>query len=510
MNPAPETAREQTLQSMAAEPLEALIIGGGIVGAGVARDAAMRGLRIGLLEQHDFAFGASSRTSRLLHGGLRYLAQGRVGLVREASREKAILRRIAPHLVQPMRFVFPAYRKLTLPLWQLAVGVKLYDRLSGGGQFGRSCAWNAQAALERMPGLRPEGLAGAVCYYDALTNDARLAIDTLCSAAAHGALLCNYARVERAEQSGGLWLIDARDAWQGRSFQVRSRCVVNATGAWGEQFPHSRLKLRPTKGAHLIVERERMPVQDAAVLTEGRRILFVIPWARRVILGTTDTDCRGSPDEVHADQEDVRYILGAINAFFPKANLQPQDVRSSWAGLRPLIADRHGRPSDISRTHKIHASPSGWIDVAGGKLTTYRLMAQQTVDLIVRRLGRRAPPCRTADEPLIDAEESQGLSAVIPPLATELAVRHCCEHEWALHLDDIMVRRAGWRHWLDDPESTAGQVAGWMAEILNWDAARKNAEIDRYRQAASRDPSARPAGPSIWRSPAGCYTSRHK
>jgi glycerol-3-phosphate dehydrogenase len=460
--PAPPP-REQVIARIDGGLFDVLVIGGGIVGAGIARDAAMRGLSVALVERGDFASGTSSRSSRLLHGGLRYLAQGRLKLVREAGTEKMVLRRIAPHLTQPMPFVFPTYRGTQWKLWKLRIGVKLYDWLSAGRNFEASTALDAGEAVRHLPGVNPAGLTGAVRYFDAVTQDARLVIDSLRSAALHGATVLNYAAFESAERRGHTWSGRVSDRIGGAAIEVRARAVVNAAGAWANRFPQSRVKLRLTKGVHLVVRRERMPVPECAVMTDGPRILFAIPWGQRTILGTTDTDYAGDIDTPQVEPADVDYILAVVNRSFPAARVVPDDVVSTWAGLRPLIADRRGRPSDISRAHQIHMTEPGWLDVAGGKLTTYRLMAEQAVDRLVELLGLRAAPCATATTPLLPAGDAVRFSGVLPPEVSREAVDHFCRHEWAVHCDDVMLRRTGWRHYRDDADDVARQVRAWMA-----------------------------------------------
>lgn len=485
--------RLRTLQGMANAPLDVLVIGGGIVGAGITRDAAMRGLRVGLVEQHDFAAGTSSRSSRLLHGGLRYLAQGRIGLVREASIEKRIIHGIAPHLSAPLAFVFPTYRCppwATWALWKLRIGVKIYDLLCGGRNLGRSSSLKEQALIDYLPGIRAEGLTGAVRYFDGFTNDARLVIDTLRSAANAGATVINYCRLEEANPVEGQWQALVRDQLTSDLHPLSARAVVNATGPWAEQLKHSSVKLRLTKGVHLVIDRQRLPVPDAVVLTEGSRILFVIPWDQRVILGTTDTDYHGRIEDVRTDPEDVQYILGVVNQTFPAACLKASDVISSWAGLRPLVADPNGNPSDISRAHEILSPEPGWWDVTGGKLTTYRLMAEQTVNKIEKYLSRPASPCTTATTPLLDPAAVNGFSGIIPPEVTRTAVEHYCSSEWAVHLEDIMLRRAGWSYWHRDAGHIAEQAAAWMGEILNWDESTVHDELNRYLDAVHASPGA--------------------
>lgn len=469
------------------DDVDLLVIGGGIVGAGVARDAAMRGLRVLLVEQHDFAFGTSSRSSRLLHGGLRYLAQGRIGLVREASREKRILQRIAPHLAQPLVFVFPIYPGSGWPRWKLRLGVWLYDRLCVGGNLGKSRSLGVRETLDHLPHLREQGLRGAVSYYDGMTNDARLVIDTLRSASQHGAQLCNYVRFLDAHRSGGNqqlapWTCLLRGLRDERAVEVRARTIVNATGPWSAGLPHSKTRLRLTKGVHLVVDRSRLPVPDAVVMTEGRRILFAIPWGERVILGTTDTDYDGPTDRPTCDARDMRYVLDVVNDAFPSAGLSAADVISTWAGLRPLVDDGHGRPSDISRRHQIAMPQPGWLDVTGGKLTTYRLIAEQTVDRVCEHLPANFSKCETARAPLLAEADTGGVSGIIPPPVTREVVEHFCSNEWAVHLDDVMVRRTSWRHYHADHLAIARRVATWMAECLDWSETRVREEMRRYRE----------------------------
>ena len=294
---------------MGERPLDVLIAGGGIVGAGIARDAAMRGLRVGLVEQHDLASGTSSRSSRLLHGGIRYLAQGRIGLVYEASREKRVIHTIAPHLSDPLPFLFPTYSGTQWPRWQLRIGVKLYDFLCGGRNLGPSSGLGRNDMVRLLPAIKTDRLTGGVRYFDGLTNDARLAIDTLRSAAKRGAIVGNYLRLEGAEREREAWECRVRDTLTGRELAITARSVVNATGPWADKFPQSSIRLRLTKGIHMVVDRGRMPVPDAVVVTEGSRILFVIPWGERVILGTTDTDYDEAPEKVVADAADVRYVI---------------------------------------------------------------------------------------------------------------------------------------------------------------------------------------------------------
>ncbi len=477
--------RARTLASLEDGAVDVLVIGGGIVGAGIARDAALRGLRVGLLESCDFAFGTSSRSSRLLHGGLRYLAQGRIGLVREASVEKTLLRSIAPHLVEPMGFVFPTYKGTDWPLWQLRIGVRVYDLLCGGRNFEPSVTLSRAETLRRLPTLQSDRLTGAVRYFDGFTCDARLVMDTLRGAAAAGAVLLNYCELVSARRNAKQWSCETNDRLTATRHRVKARVVVNATGPWGDRFPQSRVRLRLTKGIHCVFDRGRVPIPEAVVITEGRRILFIIPWGERVIVGTTDTDYDGPPEAVRTEPADVSYVLQSVNRFFPVLAVVEKDVLATWAGLRPLIASAKGKPSDLSRSHRIRSPEDGWWDVAGGKLTTYRLMAEQVVDGVTRELGRTAVACRTAQLPLLSPGTSVEFSGVVPPALSQDAVRHFCEHEWAVHLDDVMLRRTGWGYWFVDRTDAARKVAAWMADALGWTPAVTTAELERFNDALS-------------------------
>jgi glycerol-3-phosphate dehydrogenase len=337
--------------------------------------------------------------------------------------------------------------------------------------------------LSAVPGLNAEGLNGGVRYFDGLTNDARLVLDTLRSAAHHGAILLNYCRFVNAARKNA-WHCELFDVFGGEQFSVQAKSVVNATGPWAQGVPHSRVKLRLTKGIHIVVERSRIPLPDTLVMTEGKRIMFAIPWGERTIIGTTDTDYGGSLDSVRAEAREIRQLLDKSNQFFPSAKLAERDVISTWAGLRPLLADSHGNPSDISRAHEIRNPEPGWWDVAGGKLTTYRLMAEQTVDQVVRlgtMSGRPVAPCRTAVEPLLPLSETERISGIVPPKFERRAVEHYCANEWAIRLEDVMVRRAGWHYYFADASQRSEEAANWMAEIFGWSKLLRAKEVEQYR-----------------------------
>ncbi|HPH29113.1 MAG TPA: glycerol-3-phosphate dehydrogenase/oxidase [Pseudomonadota bacterium] len=444
-------ARRVTWQNLEREVFDLLVIGGGITGAGIARDAALRGLKVALVEKNDFAAGTSSKSSKLIHGGLRYLQQAELSLVFEAVSERTRLLKLAPHLVRPQRFLVPAYRGKFPGRMALNAGLLMYDALSRFSAPGRHRTYRKKALLAKEPGLRDERLTGGVTYYDSITDDARLTIENILDAKRHGAQILSYARVTgfiEGKTEGNESLISGVTV-QGvidpeQSAQVRAKVTINATGPWSDlvlrllQRDQPAPLLRPTKGAHVVLDAARLPVTHAVVMTtpQDERVMFAIPWtdpdqpaASRTILGTTDTDYHGDPDRVAADAADVEYLLTAANFYFPTAKLQPADVLATWAGLRPLVMpDAEGlSASSVSREHRILSRP-GLITIVGGKLTTYRRMAEQLLDAAYQQLGVPVPECPTSDRPLPGAEgllaEKDGIepveSVVMALLATEL------------------------------------------------------------------------------------------
>ena len=473
------TSNSQSRIPAVDQPFDVLIIGGGIVGAGIARDASMRGLRTLLVEQADFASGTSSRSSRLLHGGLRYLAQAQVSLVRESSLEKVRLGQIVPHLCQPMPFVFPIWHGKKWSLWLLSLGVRVYDLLCSGKNFGRSGSMNASEVAKLIPGLNPRRLSGATRHFDAFTNDSRLVIDTLKSAAANGAVVRNYVKYTNSKRIDGGWSAVLTDQLFHREYVVTSSVIVNATGAWAQLLDQSTVQLRLTKGVHLVISAQRLEVPEAVILTDDRRILFVIPWGNKTILGTTDTDYKGDPATVQTDPADVQYILDIVNSSFPAAKLQANDVMATWAGIRPLVSrgkSKSGSPSDISRSHVIRMPHPGWFDVAGGKLTTHRHMAEEAVDQIGSFLKRKLPRCNTA----YVAIDAGPFSGVLPPPVQEEVVAECCANEWAVNLDDILLRRTSWHYYHSDQEELPAKTAKWMAKQLSWSPEETASQLSEF------------------------------
>jgi len=385
--------REAHLSRLRAGRFDVLVVGGGITGAGVARDAARRGLSVALVEQGDLASGTSSRSSRLVHGGLRYLEQGHVSLVFESVTERRVLMDIAPHLVQPLPFLFPAWRGLGRSAAVLDVGMWVYDGLSLFRSPKIHRRLNRREVAAQEPALRKDGLEAAELYYDCATDDARLTLETALDAARAGAVIATWTRLERFIHDENRRMAGAvvRDRLGGETFEVRAGAVVNATGPWTDvtrALALGRVEkplLRPTLGVHVVVDRSRLPVRHAVVMLHPRdeRVLFAIPWGERTYVGTTDTDWDGDPARAQADAADVRYLLETVAAYFPDAHLEAKDVLATWAGLRPLVGDSGGSASQASREHQVLVEADGLVTVAGGKLTTYRRMAAEVVDRAV-------------------------------------------------------------------------------------------------------------------------------
>ena len=529
--------RAAALDAMAAEPMDVLIIGGGITGAGIARDAALRGVRVALVDKSDVAGGTSSRSSRLIHGGLRYLEHGDLRLVFEASRERRILLRIAPHLVRPLPFLFPAYRGARVPPWKLRAGLWLYDLLAAFRNVHAHRWLGAKRVRAVEPGLRDKDLAGAGLYYDAQTDDARLALATLRSAAGAGALIASYTEVlALAKPDGRVAGASVRDVLTGRRLELRARVVVNATGPWVDAVRHldepaAAPLLRLSKGAHVAVPRARIGNTHAVTLTSplDGRVMFVLPWGDVSYIGTTETEEPVTPERARATGDDAVYLLRSANAFFPRARLAPHDVVSTWAGLRPLLApDRSRSAGAVSREHRIVESASGLISIAGGKLTTYRVMGRDVMDRVATRLrkldGRRParapatdelplPGGETADlDVLVSSAVARGIGEstaqhLVASYGTESAavlnlvdrqrglgkpilegrpeiraeVVHAVQREMAMRLADVLIRRTHLFHQTRGQAVTATSVvADLMAPLLGWDAARRAEEIELY------------------------------
>jgi glycerol-3-phosphate dehydrogenase len=539
-------ARSVNLERMARGPFDVCVIGGGITGAGVALDAATRGYSVALVERNDFASGTSSKSTKLAHGGIRYLPQFDFALIHEALVERGLMLENVPFLVRPIRFVLPIYKKdrhpvglpVTLPGgfgigFVLDIGLWLYDLMAGKHNIARHKRIKPQEALKLAPALIPEGLKEAFLYYDAQLDDARLTLSTLRTAARWNAAITNHAEVIGFEQQDGrLSAATVRDRLTGQEFSLKARHFVNAGGVFAERIEaltgvEPQIEVQPSKGVHLVVSREHVRVlEDAIVLpeTEDQRIIFVIPWESRAIIGTTDTGT-GDLDHPAASEEDIAYLLRHVNRYLA-VNLTREHVVSTYAGYRPLVRSRDKtQGKNLSRTHAVIESKVGLVSIVGGKLTTWRRMAQDTVDRLAQRddLPLIHP---TKDLPLLGAErweeaslelqqrgEKLGLSAAViehlgfyygsealgilalieqdgslgkalvsdlPYLRAEVV--HSSRAEMALTLEDMLARRT--RIAIEDRwrgVEVVEEVADLMALQLGWSDGQKREQINAYR-----------------------------
>ena len=515
-----------------------LVIGGGITGAGVSRDAVMRGLSVALVEQDDFASGTSSRSSRLVHGGLRYLEHGQLGLVFESSRERRTLLRIAPHLVRPLPFVWPVYRGARVPAWKLSIGLTMYDALSLFRNPARHQRLGVHGVVQQEPRLTHTGLRGGARYWDAATSDVRLTLATVRSAQQAGAAALNHVRVDTLVRSGarvsGAEVVDVET---GRHIQVRARMIVNSTGAWSDRVerladPTASSAVRGSKGSHVMVPRSRVGNVSAITLTapQDGRVMFVLPAGAFTIIGTTDTYDDVAPEDVRATHTDVKYLLEAANHFFHEAHLTESDIVSAWAGIRPLAAadDGHGA-GRASREHSIVETAPGLLRVTGGKLTTYRAMADDIVNHAERVLGVPHRASRTANAPLaggaigdvrraieevthvvsdgvlaerlvhaygaewrdvwaLTAGDSTFLQRITPDRPYVLAeLRHSVMHEMARTFGDLLIRRTPVAfETRDHGREAARRIAPRVAEWVGWSAAETEVAIAAYDAAIAR------------------------
>ena len=481
---------------------DVLIIGGGINGCGVARDAAMRGLSVALIERDDFASGTSGRSSRLIHGGIRYLEQGQLHLVHESIRERQTLLRIAPHLVKPLAFTWPIYRGARVGKVKLSAGLLVYQLMAVGRSRWHS-ALNAAETLHREPCLKSTGLTSGAVYYDACTDDARLTIANAIAASKLGATLLSHTAVTRILRDGGRALgVGARARYSGNETELRGRVIVNATGVWQNNFEAGKSpRLRGSKGVHIGVPRERVGNRDALTLISpiDGRVMFCLPAGTQTIIGTTDTWTDESPETVHASAADVDYLLRSANAYFPEARLTPDDVVSAWAGIRPLATGGSSNPSAVSREHSILTDGSGVINVTGGKLTTYRSMAAEIVDRIQEALGqeRGNAPTDSVELPGSDRAKTIGeLQREDPSLATPLVegLPYTGAHlvvgvrdEMAQTLSDLLIRRTHVAFVTrDHGRSVAPRAADIVAPLLGWSESTKQERIREFNDDAQR------------------------
>lgn len=399
------TSRPQIIQHLQTKQFDLLIIGGGITGAGIALDAASRGLSVALVEKNDFAFGTSSRSTKLIHGGLRYLKQLEFGLVKEVGSERAVVHKLAPHLVIPEKMLLPLSEGKSMGYWLTSIGLKIYDWLAGVKEEDRRKMLTRPQTLKAEPLLKKEGINGGALYAEYRTDDARLTIEIMKTAARHGATVLNYAKVIgfQYDASGKITGATVRDELNQKELAINASICVNATGPWVDevrQADHtiSGKRLHLTKGVHIVVDRSVLPVQQAVYfeVTDGRMV-FAIPRLNKTYIGTTDTTYKASKEEVYASQADVDYLVDAVNQNFEGVNLKASQVQASWAGLRPLIHEDGKSESELSRKDEIFVWTSGLISIAGGKLTGYRKMAERVLDMVIKNnfTERNLKPCFT-------------------------------------------------------------------------------------------------------------------
>jgi glycerol-3-phosphate dehydrogenase len=515
-------ARSENLERLrAGGTWDVVVIGGGATGLGSAVDAAARGYRTMLLEAHDFAQGTSSRSTKLIHGGLRYLAQGNVGLVREALHERGVLLRNAPHLVHPREFIVPAYRWLDLPFY--GIGLKLYDWLAGRDNLGASRWIGPAEVVARIPTISRRGLRGGIVYTDGQFDDARLAIALARTLANLGGTALNDAPVTGFSHRGGrIAGVTARDAETGEEFAIEARSVINATGVYVDAIRRlddpgtaAAPLVTPSQGTHLVLDRPFFPGTSALLVprTDDGRVLFTIPWHGRVLVGTTDIPVAELPIEPRPRREEIAYLLDHVARYLERRP-QPADIRSTFAGLRPLFRGRHvvDSTAKLSREHAVIVSDSRLITVTGGKWTTYRRMASDAVDHAARVGALPVRPSTTADLPLHGWEAgpdhgdgalsvygsdaprlralagenpdwNQPLSASLPYRAVEViwAVRH----EAARSVEDVLARRTR-ALFLDARASleAAPRVAALLGAELHRDQAWQDRQVASFRELA--------------------------
>jgi glycerol-3-phosphate dehydrogenase len=529
-----ESWREQMRRRLRIEAFDLGVIGGGITGAGIARDAALRGLRVALLEARDFASGTSSRSSRLVHGGIRYLEHGHLHLVFESSRERRVLLRIAPHLVRPLAFTWPVYRGARVSRFKLAAGLGLYDALSMFRNAARHERLSRADVLAREPALQPEELVGGARYYDASTDDSRLTLANIVSAVEAGAVVLNHAAVTGFEEVGGrVRGLRVHDTLNAESFTVRAATIVNATGPWSDDLrsmeaPGERQSVAGSRGAHIALPRTRVGNREAVTMIHPAdgRVLFTLPASDQTIIGTTETPTGSADRESRASREEVAYLLSAANAYFPGAKLATSDVISAWSGIRPLARQlATGDVGSASREHTIARGPRGVVHVTGGKLTTYREMASQVVDLFA---GPEALPERTALLPLpggersVDELRTEAALAIAddevrdrlvlahgsrwrdiwalgedrPELRERLSPSHAVigaefvygvQREMAMTLGDLLIRRTRLAFEApDQARSLAPGVSDLVVPVLHWTAHDRTTALREYDGEVSR------------------------
>lgn len=532
------------------QQFDILVVGGGVTGAGIARDASMRGLKTAVVDMRDLAFGTSSRSSKLVHGGLRYLEHAEFALVFESVSERRILMDIAPHLVTAQGFLFPVFKDSRRSLFEINVGMWLYDGLSLFRSPKIHKSLSKTKLKEKEPALRQKGLKGAPLYYDCATDDSRLTLENALDAQNYGAVIATYVRVlSFIKEDARIVGVRVRDELSGEEFDIHAQSVVNATGPWSDRIREMstvgiKKRLRPTKGIHIVIPTEKLHLNNAVVCFHPKdgRVLFAIPWGDRTYIGTTDTDYQEDPGVVAASSQDVHYLVDVTNHYFPGTGLHVDDVISTWAGVRPLVSDeKSDDESATSREHDLRLSEDGLITIAGGKLTTYRKMAAEVVDKSIEylRVIGALPKLRsaqTSEEPLPGAvgwPEEGGLSWIEEELKEKYGqllsqetrallaknygmrsfdvvdliqddeqlaekiqegrpeimaqVRFGIDEELAFSLRDIFIRRTQlFFRAHDQGLGAVDRVAQYMAQKLNWNDETTNKEIDAYHLEVNR------------------------
>ena len=544
--PRSNPTRDRTLAELGSRRWDLLVVGGGITGVAVARDAALRGLSTALIERQDFAFGTSSRSSRLIHGGLRYLANMDFALVREGLVERKLLLDNAPGLVYPVRFVYPVYRGDPDPVWKVDLGVRLYEALSMGYGLGGSRRLRRRGLERTVPYLRHEGLKGGISYFDAAAHDTRLTLSVALSARRAGAHLVSRCGAVRLRGGGDEPVTGAvvEDSLSGDELNVEARAVALCCGPWQKLYRTTPIRLRTARGTHLSLRCRRLPLDCYVALRSPRdgRLAFAMPLDRYLVLGTTDDDDTRRPGEVSPTADDSEYLLELANHAFPAVDVEAADIAGAWAGLRPLVADGSGEneasgsasaPSGsasadkLSRRHLVTAGAPGLWILTGGKLTTHRLMAEDCLDAIapwLERQGVAVGPCRTREQPLLAGSIERGgallresgesadrierlvrlygarleslaelvLAATGEPRTgdrvLDAQIELAVEEEWALSLDDLLLRRIGPGALdLRTTWAAATRVGGKAGELLGWSDQERDTAIDQLRAGLASD-----------------------
>lgn len=527
--------RASFIDQLQNQHFDVFIVGGGIVGAGAAREAALRGLKVGLIEAEDFASGTSSKSSKLIHGGIRYLENFEFKLVFEALSERAKLFEIAPHLVHPLRFMIPLYDGGRVGMSKMSLGMWAYDALALFQAPEMHERLSVSESLQRMPLLQEKSLLGSFVYSDAYTDDDRLVFETLRNAANHGAVQVNYAKATDVQlnDDGRIKRVKVKDQMSAREFWVSADHFISSVGPWTDLFGKAALKdwkkmLRPTKGVHLTFERQRLPLGSAVVMAAEKRIVFGIPRHEMVIVGTTDTDFSSDPGSALPDKNDIKYLLGVINQYFPKAGIQESDICASYAGVRPLVDDGAENEGKTSREHTIKTIHQNLTVVAGGKYTTYRLMSEQILDEVLRTfpIEKRARALRQSSQsplnPLVTsdsyAHRESELSRVVevsllnPSEATllldrhggeafeiiksagrtktywQLEAHHAVHHTMCFHLRDFYARRVPlFLSKRDHGLSFLEDISQIFAKELSWSADQLKNEVSLLHQYMDRE-----------------------